>query len=92
MLGNQSVEQMEKRMGIDFPVELKEVLHKYHQAEASNIADGYWHCFDLPFVMVCGNNDLAQFVYKHLSPMNDKMTEQLQVSIVSRKKGYTEGE
>jgi cell wall assembly regulator SMI1 len=47
MLGNQSVSQIEKRLGIEFPEEIREFMNKTHQSEASNIAKGKWHCFDL---------------------------------------------
>lgn len=88
MLGNLSVDQIEKRMGIEFPDDLKDVLNKYHQSEANNIKEGFWHCFDLPFTFVCGGGDLAQLMVKHLSPMTDKITTPLQVSVAKIKTGY----
>ncbi len=93
MLGNQSIEQMEKRMGIEFPVELKDVLSKYHQDNVSiDMAEGFWHCFDLPFTMVCGGRDLTQLVYDYLSPMADKIIEPLQLSTAKVKSGYKKQE
>jgi hypothetical protein len=88
MLGNLYLEQMEKRMGIEFPEELKTVLNQYHQSEANNIKEGFWHCFDLPFTFVCGGPDLAELMVKHLSPMTDKIISPLQVSVATIKKGY----
>lgn len=89
MLGNLSVNQMEDRMGIEFPAELKEVLIKYHQHNVSiPINEGFWHCFDLPFTMVCGGKDLAQLVCDHLLPMVDLISTPLQVSVSTVKKGY----
>ena len=92
MLGNLSVKQMEERMGIEFPEELKEILNKYHQHEANNIKEGFWHCFDFPFTMVCGGNDLARLIFNHLSPMQDLISTPLQLSVVTAKKGYKKEE
>ncbi len=89
MLGNLSVKQMENRMGIVFPAELKEVLSKYRQENVSvDMKEGFWHCFDLPFTMVCGGKDLAQLVYDQLKPVADKITTPLQVSVSKIKTGY----
>ena len=88
MLGNLSIEQMEKRMGIEFPVELKDVLSKYRQHEANYIKEGFWHCFDLPFTMVCGGGDLAQLMVDHLSPMVKSITTPLHVAVSKVKSGY----
>ncbi len=89
MLGNLSVKQMENRMGIEFPAELKEVLSKYRQENVSvDMKEGFWHCFDLPFTMVCGGGDLAQLVYDHLKPIADKITTPLQVAVSKIKTGY----
>ena len=89
MLGNLSVKQMEGRMGIEFPDELITVLNKYHQANVSiDMAEGFWHCFDLPFTFVCGGKDLAELMVKHLKPMVPKITTPLQVSVAKIKSGY----
>lgn len=76
-------------MGIQFPDDLKEVLKKYHQEKASDIQPGFWHCFDLPFEMVCGNMDIAQLMYDKLSPMSGQIKEALHISIVKQNVGYT---
>lgn len=90
MLGNLSVEQMERRMGIVFPDDLKKVLAKYHQNNvATDIKPGYWHCFDIPFTMVCGNTDLAELVQEKLTPLVDKIVTPLSVMIVNTEVGYT---
>ena len=89
MLGNLSVDQMERRMGITFPDDLKEVLLKYHQEVATDVKPGFWHCFDMPFTMVCGNADLAELVREKLTPLVDKIITPLSVAIVEREVGYT---
>jgi hypothetical protein len=82
-LGNLTVEQMERRAGVDFPQELRDFLSDSHQPEANNVAPGKWHCFDLPFFMQCGDMATAQTVYKHLSPLAGKFKEQLQIGVQS---------
>jgi len=89
MLGNLSADQIEHRMGITFPDDLKEVLKKYYQREATNIKPGYWHCFDMPFTMVCGNKDLAQLVFDKLSPLIPDIKTPLNVAIVEQEVGYS---
>jgi hypothetical protein len=80
-LGNLSVEEMEKRSGVTFPDELKQLLNKTHQEHATNIALGEWHCFDLPFVIVCGGMPLAQEIYDHLKDMTSQFKEPLQIAL-----------
>ena len=48
MLGNLNVSQIEKRLGIEFPEDIKEFMKQTHEPNASNIPKGKWHCFDLP--------------------------------------------
>ncbi|WP_445677218.1 hypothetical protein ACUDPR_17240 [Pseudomonas aeruginosa] len=82
-LGNLTIEQMEQRSGVQFPAELKEFLIYRHQEQASNVGPGKWHCFDLPFQIVCGDMDTAQTVYDHLSPLAAEFKEQLQIGAQS---------
>ena len=89
MLGNLSVQQMENRMGITFPHDLKDILLKYHQHAATDIKPGFWHCFDIPFTMVCGNRDIAELVREKLTPLVDDIKTPLLVAIAERKVGYT---
>lgn len=60
MLGNQTVEQIEKRLGITLSHEHKQVLFDSWQQKAEDIADEKWHCFDLPFCFVCGSKNTAE--------------------------------
>lgn len=64
-LGNLSVEQIEKRMGIEFPTELKTELveSRQHNADTSRLKPNEWHCFDRPFIMVCGSRELASKIF-----------------------------
>lgn len=60
MLGNQTPEQIEKRLHISFTDEHKKELRDSWQQKAESIADGKWHCFDIPFVFVCGDIETAK--------------------------------
>jgi len=81
MLGNQSVSQIEKRLGIEFPEEIREFMNKTHQSEASNIAKGKWHCFDLPFNLVCGDMETATKIFNSVKDRSSECKEQLQFSL-----------
>ncbi len=68
-LGNLSVEQIEKRTGITLSDEHREYM-KAHRQEAVNdtpIADGAWHCFDIPFRIMTGNKETAEHYRDMLS-------------------------
>ena len=85
MLGNLSVSQIEKRLGIEFPEDIREFMKQTHQAEASNIGKGKWHCFDIPFVLVCGDMQTATKIFEGLKPQSNKCKEALQISLSGRK-------
>lgn len=80
-LGNLTIEQMESRSGVEWPADLKEYMADRHQPEASNIAAGKWHCFDIPFQLVCGDMETAKTVYGHLSPLSAQFKEALQIGV-----------
>jgi hypothetical protein len=56
-------------------------MNARHQPQAQSIQPGKWHCFDLPFVMVCGDMDTAKEVFQHLSQLSDKFTEKMQIVV-----------
>jgi len=64
--GNLSIEEIEEKTGIKFPKDLKEYMAPRRQMEASNIKPGKWHCFDSPFILVCGDNEIETILYKRL--------------------------
>ena len=51
MLGDLSVQEMETRLGINFPDDLKNYMIENRQHKAANIQEGKWHCFDMPFIL-----------------------------------------
>lgn len=85
MLGNLSVSQIEKRLGIEFPNDIKELMSKTHQSEAHNIAKGKWHCFDIPFNLVCGDMDIATKIFNSVKDKSSECKEQLQFSLNTTK-------
>lgn len=64
MLGNLTLKQIEERTGISVSAEDRDILNGMRQEEAENIASGKWHCFDLPFVLVCGDRPTAEKMVK----------------------------
>jgi hypothetical protein len=83
MLGNLNVEEMQRRSGVEFPSELVKYMTPRHQDRAERIEAGKWHCFDLPFVLVCGDIDTAKEVFRHLSPLSAQFAQKMQISVQS---------
>lgn len=81
MLGNLSLEQIQKRAGFEFPAELIEYMAPKHQDRAKNIEKGHWHCFDIPFVLVCGDMEMAETIHNHLKPYSKQFKEPLQLAL-----------
>ena len=82
-LGNLSIEDMEKRSGVDFPKRLKDYMRVRQQQTASDIKHGKWHCFDIPFMLVCGDMETATEIHGHLKEFSPNFKEQLQISLSS---------
>lgn len=83
MLGNQSLQQIETRCEIRIPEPLRTKLIENRQENVSyKIQKGKWHCFDLPFMLVLGGEELFNEVKDTLIPMSDKFKEKLSVSYV----------
>ena len=85
LLGNLNIEQIEKRSGVTFPKELKDYMKTRQQQSASNIKSGHWHCFDIPFNLVCGDRETAVEIHKHLAPLSSEFKEKLQISLQNSK-------
>lgn len=81
MLGNLSLKQIEERTGISVSSEDREILGEMRQEKAENIASGKWHCFDLPFMIVCGDRQTAEKVRDILQRYDwSKAKEALRIS------------
>lgn len=83
MLGNLSVNQIEQRLGIEFPEETRELMNKTHESNASHIPKGKWHCFDLPFNLVCGDIEIATKIFNSVKDRSDECKCALRISIQS---------
>ena len=80
-LGNLSIKQIEERAGVTFPAEfVKEFESKRQENISYPIAKASWHCFDLPFELVIGE-ELIDLVKKYLVPLGKDFKKPLQVSI-----------
>ena len=83
MLGNLSVNQIEQRLGIEFPNDTKEFMKETHCSNASNIPVGRWHCFDIPFNLVCGDIDVATRIFNSVKDKSNECKDSLQFSLNS---------
>lgn len=81
MLGNLSVSEIEARLGIKFPQDIVDFMNKNHQASAQNVLPGKWHCFDIPFNLVCGDIETAKKIYSALKEQSSKCKESLCISV-----------
>jgi len=81
MLGNLTVAQIEARLGIDFPEETRVFMQDTHQSQASNVDKGRWHCFDLPFVMVCGDFGTAEKIFNSVKDKMSEIKEPMQITL-----------
>lgn len=59
-MGNLSVEEIERRTGINFTANEKKELNSFREQNTDHVRNHYcWHCFDIPFVISCGNYSAA---------------------------------
>ena len=77
-LGNQTLEQIENRLSISISEEDKKVLETFYSQSAS-VPSGTWHCFDIPFMMMCGDIETAKRVVKIFTPYSKSMKGQFQI-------------
>ena len=83
-LGNLSVDQIEKRIGIEFPEATRKFMETNHQCNAGPVAKGKWHCFDIPFHIVCGDIETAKVIYGSVKDQSSKVVEPLAFSITKQ--------
>ena len=81
MLGNLTIPEMEKRMGIKIPVDTVAFMNAAHQDKAEKIAKGKWHCFDIPFILLCGDADTAQKIYDGIKHLHKEIKQPLHICI-----------
>lgn len=83
MLGNMSVAEIERRLGIEFPDETREFMNSTHQESAMNIGVGEWHCFDMPFRIVCGDRQTAEKIYYSVANRSSECKEILTFGLLN---------
>ncbi len=73
LLGNLSVEQIEKEYGVEFSAEDKEWLKTHRQENVSILLEkDKWHCFDMPRVIATGSEEFRDELYHRLSKYDFK--------------------
>ena len=84
MLGNFTVEQMEERLGITLVDDDREFFKQSRQEKVANIANDKWHCFDIPFIIVCGSMKMAIKVRDILQPYEKQMKCKIDIGVDER--------
>ena len=79
LLGNLYVKDIEKRLNIQLSDSERKFLKNTHQDEASNIKKNSWHCFDMPFVIHCGNKEITEKIVEILTPYENQMESQIRI-------------
>lgn len=80
MLGNMSVAEIEKRTQVKFDNDLVEFLNATRQHDATHIGAKEWHCFDIPFTIVCGSSDFCIELHDKIKSYGKDMKAALQIS------------
>lgn len=82
MLGNLSLEEIEKRAGVEFPKKVKELLENTREQNCNSVKGRrVWHCYDIPFSLIVGQMDFAKEIYEELKPLNNQFKQQMQIGI-----------
>ncbi len=81
LIGNLTVVQIEAKLGIAFPDDIREFMNATHQERFDDVAPGKWHCAELPFVMVCGDMAIAEKIYNSVKDKTAECKEQLLFSL-----------
>lgn len=77
MLGNLSVKEIEERLGFPFSDELKKLINEDNRQWSVDKVKKWekdWHCFDVPFIIMMKNKEMAQKVYDLLGKEDYKTT------------------
>lgn len=81
-LGNLSIMDVERRLNITLSDANRDKLESMRQIEANDIQPGKWHCFDIPFQLVCGNRDTAVVIRDILALYEGQMKGDIQIGWV----------
>lgn len=64
-----------------FIEETREFMKQTHQDEASNIKKCKWHCFDIPFLLVCGDIETATKIFNSVKDKSNECKAVLQFAV-----------
>lgn len=82
-LGNLSARQMCDRLGIEYTQQIADMeLARQHNANVKRGTDK-WHCFDIPFFVMCGSYEVAEVWRDLLTPAEHQMKEPISFGIVT---------
>lgn len=81
-LGNLSVEQMAKRLGMKLSPEELEKLEAMREQTCEKIKGRpVWHCYDIPFVIACGTYDTCMAVAEILQAHVEEMHGSVEIAL-----------
>lgn len=83
-LGNLTVEQIQERVGTVFEPEDIERLKKTYSDDATVAGKDVWHCFDIPFAIVCGSRETAENVVGILKNYAGNFTRRVAIEVSSK--------
>lgn len=80
MLGNLTVEQLEKRCGISLTEKERETLNSLREETCDKVdGNNKIHIYGMPFLIMCGNPDARKTVMDMLTPYAGDMKTSLQI-------------
>ena len=79
MLGNLNIHEIQTRLGVKFSEEDVKVLNEI-RCENAKVEQGKWHCFDIPFIIVCGGMETRNKVIDILTPYAGDFKTQIQIA------------
>jgi len=80
--GDLKTTDIEQRLNITLSDTDRDKLEGMRQSKANNIIPGKWHCFDMPFQILCGDKGTASMVYDILVPYKALMKSNIQIEWV----------
>lgn len=79
MLGNLNLHEIQNRLGVNFSEQDIKILNEI-RCEKAKVEQGKWHCFDIPFIIVCGGMETRDKVISILSPYASKFKTSIQIA------------
>ena len=81
-IGDFNTTDIEKKLNITLSDTDRDKLEGMRQSKANDIIPGKWHCFDMPFQILCGDKGTASLVYDILAPYRAQMKGIIQIGWV----------